>query len=104
MWYNEQVVGEQALTIKKPQTASLIDTFSEGYTAINRRPWLVLLPILVNLYIWFGTQLSFEPLLTDLATFMRMSAGAAAQESLPAQPAEQLRSVGILDMRQSVAV
>jgi hypothetical protein len=92
------------LTIKKPQTASLIDTFSEGYAAINRRPWLVLLPILVNLYIWFGTQLSFEPLLVDLSTLMRMSAGAADQSGLQVQPAEQLRSIGILDMRQTVAV
>src|SRR5262245_22982210 len=73
IWYNVWVAGEEALTIKKPQTVSLIDTISEGFIAVNRRPWLILLPILVNLYVWFGSQLSFAPLLTDLATIMRMS-------------------------------
>jgi hypothetical protein len=92
------------LTITKPQTASLIDTFSEGYAAINRRPWLVILPILVNLYLWFGTQLSFEPLTVTFSSLLQLRAGAAAADSLQAQPAEQLRALGILDMRQLVAV
>jgi hypothetical protein len=99
MW----VIGEQALTIKKPQTASLIDTLTEGYAAVNRRPWLLVLPILLNLYLWFGTQLSFAPLLTDLATLMRMSAAPAEQASLPAQPADLLRNLGQTDMRQRLA-
>jgi len=91
------------LTIKKPQTVSLIDTFSEGFAAVNRRPWLVLLPILVNLYVWFGAQLSFAPLLTDLAAIMRMSTASAEQTGLPAQPADLLRNLGQVDMRQGLA-
>jgi hypothetical protein len=87
------------LTVNKPQTTSLIDTISEGYAAINRRPWLVLLPLLLNLYIWFGTQLSFAPLLTDLSTLMRLSAGPAEQS---AAAAEQMRKIGALDMRQAI--
>jgi hypothetical protein len=91
------------LTIKKPQTTSMIDTISEGYAAINRRPWLVLLPLLLNLYIWFGTQLSFAPLLTDVSTFVRLNAGAAQQSAEAAQWGEQMRAVGALDMRQAIA-
>jgi hypothetical protein len=91
------------LTIKKPQTTSLIDTLSEGFAAINRRPWLVLLPILINLYIWFGTQLSFAPLLTDLSAIMRMNVGSAEQANPPTQPADLLRSLGQIDMRQELA-
>jgi hypothetical protein len=91
------------LTIKKPQTVSLIDTISEGFAAVNRRPWLVLLPILMNLYIWFGVQLSFAPLLTDLAAIMRMNSETAGQTGLPTQPAELLRNLGQIDMRQGAA-
>jgi hypothetical protein len=91
------------LTIKKPQTTSLIDTFSEGYAAVNRRPWLVLLPLLLNVYIWFGTQLSFAPLLTDMAALVRLSAGPAEQGAMAAQWAEQMRVFGALDMRQTIA-
>src|SRR5262245_37940296 len=101
MWYNRQVVGAQALTVNKPQTTSLIDTLSEGYAAINRRPWLVLLPLLLNLYIWFGTQLSFAPLLTDAAELMRLSAGSAQQSA--DEWGQQMRAVGALDMRQAIA-
>jgi hypothetical protein len=91
------------LTIKKPQSATLIDTFSEGYAAINRRPGLVLLPILLNLYIWFGTQLSFAPLLDDLSRLIRMSATAAGQTDPDAEASAELRDFGPTDMRQALA-
>jgi hypothetical protein len=89
------------LTVNKPQTTSLIDTISEGYAAINRRPWLILLPLLLNLYIWFGTQLSFAPLLTDMATLVRLSTG-PAQQSMD-EWSLQMRTIGALDMRQGIA-
>ena len=91
------------MTIKKPQTATLIDMFSEGYAAVNRRPWLVLIPILLNVYIWFGTQLSFAPLINDLYTLMRANSGTTEQSSLPAQSSEQLRELSRVDMRQDLA-
>jgi hypothetical protein len=87
------------LTVNKPQTTSLIDTMSEGYAAINRRPWLMLLPLLLNLYIWFGTQLSFAPLLADPSALARLGARSAEQS---AAAAEQMRKIGIFDMRQAI--
>ncbi|HET9222393.1 MAG TPA: hypothetical protein VFO07_07815 [Roseiflexaceae bacterium] len=87
------------MTVNKPQTTSLIDTISEGYAAINRRPWLVLLPLLLNLYIWYGTQLSFAPLLTDPPAMTRLGASSAEQSAA----AEQVRRIGGLDMRQPIA-
>jgi hypothetical protein len=87
------------LTVNKPQTTSLIDTISEGYAAINRRPWLMLLPLLLNLYIWFGTQLSFAPLLTDLSGRIRLQATPAEQS---AAAEEQMRRIGAFDMRQAI--
>src|SRR5262245_43204896 len=99
MWYNRQVLGAQALTVNKPQTASLIDTISEGYAAINRRPWLVLLPLLLNLYIWFGTQLSFAPLFTDLSPLAPLGTRSAEQS---AAAMEQMRRIGAFDMRQAI--
>jgi hypothetical protein len=87
------------LTVNKPQTTSLIDTISEGYAAINRRPWLLLLPLLLNLYIWFGTQLSFAPLLTDLSGLMRLRS-TPAEQSTAAE--EQMRRLSAFDMRQAI--
>lgn len=93
------------MTIKKPQTTTLIDTFSQGYAAINRRPWLVLVPILLNLYLWFGAHLSFGPLITDLhATMQRLGGNVAEQSDLQAQYTDQLLALGQVDMRQQIAV
>jgi hypothetical protein len=90
------------LTVNKPQTTTLIDTFSEGYAAINRRPWLLLLPLLLNAYIWFGTQLSFAPLLSDLSVLMRL--GTAEQSDASAQWLSRLEAFSGLDMRPQIAL
>lgn len=49
---------------------TLIDTISEGFAAINKRPWLVLIPIVLNAYLWFGTQVSFAPFLSDTVAML----------------------------------
>ena len=93
------------MTIKKPQTATLIDTFSEGYAAINHRPWLLLVPILLNLYLWFGAQLSFGPLINELHSTIRLLQPATPdQGELQAQYADQILALGQVDMRQQIGV
>ena len=93
------------MTVKKPQKTTLIDTFSEGYAAVNRRPWLVLVPILLNLYLWFGVQLSFGPLINDLhTTLQRLQASPSDQSELQAQYTDQLLALGQVDMRQPIAI
>lgn len=89
------------MTINKPQT-TLIDTFSEGYAAVNRRPWLVLVPIVLNLYLWFGAHLSFGPLVEQLHVLMRTSA--VEQGELQSQLDDQLLALGQVDMRQQLAI
>jgi hypothetical protein len=59
------------LTVTKPQNATLIDSISEGYAAINRRPWLLLVPLLLNIYLWFGAQLSFGPLFNSVYSVLK---------------------------------
>lgn len=51
------------MTIAKPSTPTLIDTISEGYTALNRKIWVLIIPIALNLYLWLGTRLSLAPFL-----------------------------------------
>jgi hypothetical protein len=62
------------LTIKKPQNATnatTVDTISQGYTAINRRPWLLIVPILLNLFLLYGVQVSLGPLIMEYAAVMQ---------------------------------
>ena len=86
------------MTIAKPQTHTLIDIISAGYVALNRRLWVLLIPIAFNLYMAYGAQVSLAPLLHELR---------ANLSELPAEEQSSsdllLRMVDLLeraDMRQ----
>lgn len=51
------------MTIAKPATPTIIETISTGYTILNRRLWVLIIPFFFNLAIWFGPPLSLAPLL-----------------------------------------
>lgn len=102
MWYNGSDLEVVRLAVTMQQNATLIDILGEGYRTINRRPLLVLVPILLNLYLWFGAQVSFAPLLQDLLGFlqrMQPASGTTDPASL-----ETLQFIGQIDMRQPLAV
>jgi hypothetical protein len=87
---------------QKPSAPSLIDNLGDGYRALNRRPLLVLLPIAINLYLWFGTQISFAPLVSDFASFVERTQPVEAARDQ--NTIETLTAFSQLDMRQPLAV
>jgi hypothetical protein len=92
------------LTASKPQTATLIDTLSEGYAAVNRRPWLLVVPMLLNLYLVFGAQLSFAPLFTSLSGLMQRMQPAGSDAALTQDVTDAVAQLGQVDMRRQLAV
>lgn len=44
----------------------LIDTLSSGFRVVQRRPWLILLPLLLDLWLWLGPRWSIQPLVDSL--------------------------------------
>ena len=44
----------------------VIDTLSEGFGAANRRPWIVAIPILFDLFLWLGPKATLGPNLAQL--------------------------------------
>jgi hypothetical protein len=46
-----------------PRLPGVIDTLTAGYGVINRRPWIVLIPVLLDLFFLFGPQVSAAPLI-----------------------------------------
>jgi hypothetical protein len=68
-WAKYGIIKEKRevfLTIAKPRKLTLIDTISTGYTMLNKKLWIIGIPIAVNLYLWLGAQLSLAPFLTRL--------------------------------------
>lgn len=45
------------------QPHGVIDTLTAGYSIVNRHLWILLVPILVDLFLWFGPHVSLSPLL-----------------------------------------
>ncbi len=63
--------------IKQPETTPLgvIDVLSGGFALIVRRPWILLLPIALDLFLWFGPAISAEPVLRPLFATMSLPEG-----------------------------
>ncbi|MBI3977091.1 MAG: hypothetical protein HY331_02790 [Chloroflexi bacterium] len=51
----------------------VIDTLTAGFGAINRRPWMILLPVALDLFLWLGPRLTagvvFRQALTAMQRF-----------------------------------
>lgn len=89
------------MSVAKPQTASIIDTLSAGYVALNRRLWIVLIPIVVNLYFVFGAPVTIVPIIEQLRSLIATSQQIAAQDGSTVPPGLQLNeSIEHVDMRQ----
>lgn len=56
--------------MKNEQRIGIIDTISLGYGLVNRRPWLIVLPVLLDLLLWLGPRLSMQPTTEALAGFL----------------------------------
>src|SRR5438270_4936064 len=57
------------LTARREASPSgVIETLSAGYTAVNRQPWVLLLPVLLNVFLWLGPHVSYAPLVDPAVT------------------------------------
>jgi len=63
------------LTVQSPLAARRqatptgeIEALSAGYTAVNRQLWILLVPILVDVFLWVGPHVSYSPLVDPTVT------------------------------------
>lgn len=56
----------------------IIDSLSAGYRLLGRRIELILIPVLLDLFIWLAPQVSVAPILQRVSDFYSQMAGAAA--------------------------
>jgi hypothetical protein len=60
------------MTVTNPTTApSIVDILSDAYAALNRAPWVLLVPLLINAYLWFGAGVSLAPLVAQTSAMVR---------------------------------
>ena len=67
----------QAKTVGPPP---FLGSFTKGFNSVASRVWLILPPVLLDLFLWFGPRLSLQnllsPIFAQLTTDMVKSAGA----------------------------
>ena len=55
-------VREPTIARDTERRAGVIDTLSAGYATVNRHPWILTVPVLLDLFFWLGPHLSMRPL------------------------------------------
>ena len=53
---------------------SIWNTIAAGFELITRHPWLLILPVLLDIFLWLGPRLSFGPLVQQLMTQLPVDA------------------------------
>jgi len=63
---------------REASPTGVIETLSAGFTALNRQLWVLVLPVLLDLFLWLGPHVSYSPLVgpavTDAAEWTRQVA------------------------------
>lgn len=54
-----------------PTQIGIVDILSDAYAKLNRAPWIVIVPLLLNAYLWFGAGISVAPLVTETQALLR---------------------------------
>lgn len=62
-----------------PVLSGVVETIAEGFSVVLARPWLLLIPLLSDLVLWLGLQISSRPLADSLGRLMVQDGGANGQ-------------------------
>ena len=68
---------------KKP--LGVIDALASGFELVVRRPWVLVLPIIFNLFLWLGPQVTAKPIFDQALTMLNASVAATPGISAEAQ-------------------
>lgn len=90
-WYNRRSMQHTnaSNTVRLP---SLVETISQGFGIVNKRPWVLLIPLLLDLVYWLGPRLSPQPLAGRLLSFAR-TVDPQSWDAQRQQMAEQINNV-----------
>jgi len=71
----------------------VIDSLSAGYRFLGRRPWLAVIPILLDFVLWFSSRLSVNTLLLQVADFYRQNSAIEGMSAEMTEMSEQVAQI-----------
>jgi hypothetical protein len=63
------------MTEKEAQPAGIMASIVAGFDLVTRHLWLVLIPLLLDVFYWIGPQLRSQRVILDLAAFLQQTGG-----------------------------
>ena len=51
-----------------PRAAGVVDSLSAGFGVVNEQPWIILIPIVLDLFFLFGPRISVAPIVGEMVT------------------------------------
>jgi hypothetical protein len=100
VWYHEST-KEDGVTLARSQPRSLVETISAGYAVLNRRLGVLVLPLALDLYFWFGARVSFAPFFRLLRDWLELLTLLPWLD--PRQQEQLLVQIQNTDMRAAIA-
>jgi hypothetical protein len=80
-----------------PRAAGVVDSLSAGFGVVNEQPWIVLLPVVLDLFFLFGPRVSIAPVVSQIVTNPEFTQAFGAEARAPVIAfAEEANLLGLL--------
>jgi len=80
-----------------PRATGIVDSLSAGFGVVNEQPWIVLLPVVLDLFFLFGPRVSIAPVVSQIVTMPQFTQAFGADATAPAIAfAEEANLLGLL--------
>ena len=66
---------------RKPPALGVVESLSAGFESVNRIVWVLLFPLVLDLFLWLGPQLSIAPLVQRALDWYSENAGGTLAEA-----------------------
>ena len=66
-----------------PRATGIFDSLSGGFGVVNERPWIILIPVLLDLFFLFGPRLSIAPLVSQFVAMPQVAQAVGADTTAP---------------------
>ena len=74
----------------------IIDALSAGYKLISRRWWLILVPVVLDLFLWMGPQLALTKVIDEAASMLTVPDGVEISEEYASYMAQMQQTLQLV--------
>jgi hypothetical protein len=80
-----------------PRATGIVDSLSAGFGVVNEQPWIVLLPVVLDLFFLFGPRVSIAPVVSQIVTLPQFTQAFGVDATAPVIAlAEEANLLGLL--------